>query len=139
MPWNKEDQSFDVFLAACPALEDLTIHYKEYQGNSYVVSSKTIKKLSVTFSFGFAYAISRIISFDTPNVVDFYYSDYICESPQCRWDSLAKATLDLYFFNDDKRYVQNGAEVTDLITGIRNVKTLHLTSSTVEVILVWCK
>ncbi|KAG7532952.1 Leucine-rich repeat 2 [Arabidopsis thaliana x Arabidopsis arenosa] len=137
--WFKEHQSFDVFLAACPALEDLTIHYKVYQGHSYVISSKTIKKLSVTFSFGFVYDFSRIISFDTPNVVDFYYSDYLCwESPQCRLDSLAKATLDLYFSNDDKRYVKNGADVTDLINGIRNVKTLHLTSSTVEVILVCC-
>ncbi|EFH38748.1 hypothetical protein ARALYDRAFT_920651 [Arabidopsis lyrata subsp. lyrata] len=123
----EEDQSFDVFLAACPALEDLTIHYKVYQGNSYVVSSPGSIYLR---------AISRIISLDTPNVVNFYYSDYILESPQCRWDSRTKATFDLYFCNDDKHYVQNGAEVTDLITGIRNVKTLHLTSSTVEVILV---
>ncbi|KAG7578693.1 Leucine-rich repeat 2 [Arabidopsis thaliana x Arabidopsis arenosa] len=132
--WFEEDQSFDVFLAACPALEDLTIHYKVYQGHSYVISSKTIKKLSVTFSFGFDFAFSRIISFDTPNVIHFYYSDYIWwESPQCRLDSFAKATLDLHFFNDDKRYVKNGADMTDLISRIRNVKNLHLTSSIVEV------
>ncbi|KAG7633262.1 FBD domain [Arabidopsis suecica] len=97
----------------------------------YVISNKTIKKLSVTcLNYRYYGTVPRNISFDTPNVVDFNYSDYLRrESPQCHLDSLAKATLDLHFFEDDKR-----ADVTDLISGLHNVKTLHLTSSTVEVI-----
>jgi len=96
----------------------------------YVISNKTIKKLSVTcLNYRYYGTVPRNISFDTPNVVDFNYSDYLRrESPQCHLDSLAKATLDLHFFEDDKR-----ADVTDLISGLHNVKTLHLTSSTVEV------
>ncbi|CAA0384417.1 unnamed protein product [Arabidopsis thaliana] len=102
----------------------------------YVISNKTIKKLSVTcLNCRYYGTVPRNISFDTPNVVDFNYSDYLRrESPQCHLDSLAKATLDLHFFEDDKR-----ADVTDLISGLHNVKTLHLTSSTVEVISVCCK
>ncbi|KAG7627312.1 FBD domain [Arabidopsis thaliana x Arabidopsis arenosa] len=102
----------------------------------YVISNKTIKKLSVTcLNYRYYGTVPRNISFDTPNVVDFNYSDYLRrESPQCHLDSLAKATLDLHFFEDDKR-----ADVTDLISGLHNVKTLHLTSSTVEVISVCCK
>ncbi|EFH51905.1 hypothetical protein ARALYDRAFT_905516 [Arabidopsis lyrata subsp. lyrata] len=129
--WFKGDlQLLNVFLAACPALEDLTIHYMCGSENPHVISSKTIKKLSFTYGYIYDYYgyFSRIISFDTPNVVDFYYSDYFgSESPQRHFDSIAKATLDLHFLKGDKI-----ADVTDLISGIRNVKTLHLNSSTVE-------
>ncbi|KAG7559610.1 F-box-like domain superfamily [Arabidopsis thaliana x Arabidopsis arenosa] len=136
--WLKGDlQLLNVFLAACPALEDLTIRYMCGSENPHVISSKTIKKLSFTYGYIYGYYgyFSRIISFDTPNVVDFYYSDYFgSESPQCHLDSIAKATLDLHFLKSDKI-----ADVTDLISGIRNVKTLHLNSSTVKVISICCK
>ncbi|XP_019099642.1 PREDICTED: putative F-box/LRR-repeat protein At3g44080 [Camelina sativa] len=59
------------------------------------------------------------------------------ESPYCHVDSLAKAKLDLQFI--DFHYEADDADLTTLISGIRNVKTLHLTSSAVEVILVCCK
>ncbi|XP_019102076.1 PREDICTED: putative F-box/LRR-repeat protein At3g42770 [Camelina sativa] len=126
--WFKDDQLSNLLLPACPVLEDLTIRYPHYTPN-YVISSKTIKKLSVSFSRRNGDSVSRIISFDTPNVVDFYYYDYLGnESPQCRFNSLAKATLDFRLLKDDKQ-----PNVRDLISGIRNVKTLHLTSYAVEV------
>ncbi|CAL9247826.1 unnamed protein product [Arabidopsis halleri] len=134
--WFKDDQFSNVFLAACHALEGLAIHHRYntyYSEPLYVIRSKTITRLSVTINC--RYYVDRFLtmSFDTPNVVDFYYSDYLRrESPQCHLDSLVKATLDLHFLRDD-------ADVTNLISGIRNVKTLHLTSSAVEVLSICCK
>ncbi|XP_010507164.1 PREDICTED: putative F-box protein At3g44060 [Camelina sativa] len=132
----KDDQLSNLLLPACPVLEDLTIRYPRFTPNySNVISSKTIKKLSVIFGHRNGDSVSRIISFDTPNVVDFFYSDYLGnESPQCRFNSLAKATLDFELLKADKQ-----PNVRDLISGIRNVKTLHLTSYAVEVISVSCK
>ncbi|XP_010414110.1 PREDICTED: putative F-box protein At3g44060 [Camelina sativa] len=133
----KDDQLSDVLLNACPVLEDLTIgYYKYHPGVSYVISSKSIKRLSVTYSCARKHkGFSRNIPFDTPNVVDFYYSDFLGRgSRNFHLGSLAKATLDLRFIKDDEQ-----ADMRDIICEIRNVKTLHLTSSTVEVILLCCK
>ncbi|XP_023639055.1 putative F-box/LRR-repeat protein At3g42770 [Capsella rubella] len=147
-----EDSEFsDVFLPACPALEDLTIQgYTSSRKFPFVISNKTIKKLSVSYSCDDDDDDDDSIKilFDTPNVVDFYYLGYLgakSPSPQCRMDSLAKAKLNLCFLEDYKGEVVNGAnmqsgtDVTDLISGIRNVKTFHLTSSAVKVILTCCK
>ncbi|EOA26162.1 hypothetical protein CARUB_v10019600mg, partial [Capsella rubella] len=142
--WFEGNQFFDVFLPACPALEDLTIQgYTSSRIFPYVISSKTIKKLSVSYScYRYGDDFSSKILFDTPNVVDFYYFSYLggkSPSPQCRMDSLAKAKLNLCFLRRNGADMQSGTDVTDLIGGIRNVKTLHLTSSSVEVISACCK
>ncbi|XP_010514754.1 PREDICTED: putative F-box protein At3g44060 [Camelina sativa] len=140
--WFHDGQLFNEFLAACPALEDLTIRYKEFQGHSYIISSKSIKKLSVTINCSYYADLSSTIILDTPNVFDLYYYGFPrCKAPHCNLNSLAKATLDLHFLKDHSqhRQMQNEADVKDLISEIRNVKTLHLNSSAVEVILVCCK
>ncbi|CAA0384306.1 unnamed protein product [Arabidopsis thaliana] len=129
-----EVPQFLIFLTACPALEDLTIYQKPHSvGMPYHISSKTIKRLSVTYTCGY-FVDYGLKLFNTPSVVDLYYSDYVRHKyPHMNLDSLAKATMDIHFLDD------NTADVTELLSGIRNVKTLHLTSSTVKVILLCCK
>jgi len=123
-----EVPQFLIFLTACPALEDLTIYQKPHSvGMPYHISSKTIKRLSVTYTCGY-FVDYGLKLFNTPSVVDLYYSDYVRHKyPHMNLDSLPKATLDIHFLDD------NAANVTELLSGIRNVKTLHLTSSTVKV------
>ncbi|CAL9247831.1 unnamed protein product, partial [Arabidopsis halleri] len=59
------NQLSDVFLAACPALEDFTIH--SYPRERDIISSKTIKRLSVTIKSYYNVFSSSIISvLDTP-------------------------------------------------------------------------
>ncbi|CAL9247803.1 unnamed protein product [Arabidopsis halleri] len=48
-------QLLNVFLAACPALEDLTILYMCGSVNPHVISSKTIKKFSFTYGYIYCY------------------------------------------------------------------------------------
>ncbi|AEE77860.1 putative protein [Arabidopsis thaliana] len=131
--WFEDNQLSDVFLAACPALEDLTIHH---MFRPFLISSKNLKKLSVTINFSYYVDRSTILTLDTPNVVDLYYSDFPRPiAPHCHLDSLAKVELDLHSLEDDSRQVQNDADVKNLISEIRNVKTLHLTYSAVELML----
>ncbi|CAL9247832.1 unnamed protein product [Arabidopsis halleri] len=106
----------------------------------YVISSKSIKKLTVTINHSYHVDRSSILTLDTPNVVDLYYSDFPRrKAPHCHLGSLAKVKLDLHSLEDDSRQVQNDADVKILISEIRNVKTLHLTCSAVEIISVCCK
>ncbi|XP_023639228.1 putative F-box/LRR-repeat protein At3g44080 isoform X2 [Capsella rubella] len=76
---------------------------------------------------------------DTPNVVDLYYSDFPRQETLhfCNIDSLAKVTLDLHLLKDPN--MKKDADMTNLVSGIRKVKTLHLTSSAVEFLLECCK
>ncbi|KAL9831127.1 putative leucine-rich repeat 2 [Arabidopsis thaliana] len=131
--WFWDESLVNVFFAACPVLEDLTIRYNNFRGSSYVISSKSIKKLSVINSSSCYDGHQSIITLDTPNVVDFYYSGFPQpKDPHCNLDSVAKATLDLHFLEDDNSQVQNDADVKNLIKEIHNVKTLHLTCLAVE-------
>ncbi|XP_023639227.1 putative F-box protein At3g44060 isoform X1 [Capsella rubella] len=138
--WFDGYQLLNEFLAACPALEDLTIRCERFDGHSYIISSKSIKKLSVTIKPSSHYDDScSIIKLDTPNVVDLYYSDFPRQETLhfCNIDSLAKVTLDLHLLKDPN--MKKDADMTNLVSGIRKVKTLHLTSSAVEFLLECCK
>ncbi|CAH8267262.1 unnamed protein product [Arabidopsis lyrata] len=130
--WFDFHQFANVFLPPCPLLEDLDIHIKSHsRGKPVIISSKTIKRLLFTYNHGYY----DIISLNTPNVVDLYYCSYARhESLHCNLGSLVKATLDLQILEHDE-----DADVTNLLSGISNVKTLHLTSSAVKVISVHCK
>ncbi|EOA26125.1 hypothetical protein CARUB_v10019551mg [Capsella rubella] len=122
--------------ASLPTLKILfldSIYFKRLD----FISSQTIKTLSVVYDGDVFRESSGVKSLDTPSVVDLYYSDCARpHSPHCNLDSLVKATLEFSFPNRDNRF---DMDVTDIINGIQNVKTLHLTSSAVEVLSACCK
>ncbi|KAL1189768.1 F-box/LRR-repeat protein [Cardamine amara subsp. amara] len=87
----------------------------------------------------------RYVSFDTPNLLYLNYSDFVaCNYPLVKLDSLVEARLDVGS-NTAQRHVRDSDEyevrwdATNLIMGIQNVQTLHLTSDTIEVIEDFCK
>ncbi|XP_033136024.1 F-box/LRR-repeat protein At3g59210 [Brassica rapa] len=89
------------------------------------------------------------VSFDTPNLVLLEYSDTIADKyPKVEFSSLVEARLDLRMtkdrlvkakFSDDDRSlpVEMVASATNFFMGICNVKVLHLSSDTLEV-LTYC-
>ncbi|CAL9247829.1 unnamed protein product [Arabidopsis halleri] len=102
----------------------------------------SLPALKVLLLYSICYYVDRSITLDTPSVVDLYYSGFpVGKAPHCNLDSLAKATLDLHFLEDKNLISQKShdADVKNIISVIRNVKTLHLTSSAVQVISACCK
>ncbi|XP_010431347.1 PREDICTED: putative F-box/LRR-repeat protein At3g44080 [Camelina sativa] len=74
-------------------------------------------------------------------VVDLYFSGYAGhKTSRYNLHSLGKATLDLQLPKNYK-YLGTvlGEDLMNLISGIRNLKTLHLTFSAVEAISLYCK
>ncbi|XP_010507159.1 PREDICTED: putative F-box/LRR-repeat protein At3g44080 [Camelina sativa] len=73
-------------------------------------------------------------------VVDLYFSGYAGHTTShYNLDSLGKATLDLHLPKHYKYLDTVGEDLMNLISGIRNLKTLHLTFSAVEAISLFCK
>ncbi|CAA0384505.1 unnamed protein product [Arabidopsis thaliana] len=136
--WFDRIKFSNVLLAGCPALEDLTIDQKSFPGLPNVVSSKTVKSLSIVYKYSADFDWFRTVALDTPNLVTLLYSTYARHRYRhCNLESLVNATLDLHFLeNCDEAFEPN---VTDLMIAVRNVQMLHLTSSATEVISQCCK
>ncbi|EFH53627.1 predicted protein [Arabidopsis lyrata subsp. lyrata] len=131
--WFERENFSNVLLAGCPALEDLTIDQKSFPGLPNVVSSKTIKRLSIVYIRANDADWFRTVALDTPKLLTLFYSTYARHRYRhCNLDSLVKATLDLHFSENeifDEAFEPN---VTDLMIAVRNVKMLHLTFSATE-------
>ncbi|ESQ44060.1 hypothetical protein EUTSA_v10006004mg [Eutrema salsugineum] len=124
-----------VLLAGCPVLEELSIRHKDFIVMPNNISSPTVKKLSVLYDAPDEVDGGSCISFDLPNLVYFEYSDCaLSEYTKVNLESLVEAKLDLCFEENAEK-----PDVTDVMMGIRNVKILHLSSSSVEVIHSYCR
>ncbi|XP_010512300.1 PREDICTED: F-box/LRR-repeat protein At3g60040-like [Camelina sativa] len=124
-----------VFLAGCPVLEELLVHHKDFTGMPETISSPTVKRLSVYYDSPIDVYDDTSMSFDLPNLVYLEYSDCaLAEYMQVNLDSLVEAKLDLYEAGNVKR-----RDVTNLVTGIRNVEILHLSPASVDVIYSYCR
>lgn len=81
----------------------------------------------------------RYVSFDTPNLIYLNYADFVALNyPLVKLDSLVEARLDVgpnqgQMRARDSDEFQAPWDATNLIMGIHNVQTLHLTSDTLEV------
>ncbi|XP_010514807.1 PREDICTED: putative F-box/LRR-repeat protein At3g44810 isoform X2 [Camelina sativa] len=138
--WFMGTELSDVLLAGCPALEDLTIHHKYFFGTPEIISSKSLKRLSIISKCAEDVHLFEFISFDAPNLVDLFYADYARHKYcRCNLDSLVKATLDLHFLEPEHCDEPFEPNVTVLMNGVRNVKMLQLTFSATEVLSECCK
>ncbi|XP_023638843.1 F-box/LRR-repeat protein At3g60040 isoform X1 [Capsella rubella] len=124
-----------VLLAGCPLLEELSVHHINFFATPHTISSTTVKKLSVHYDSPDDVDSLCHMSFDLPKLVYLEYSHCaLGEYPQVNLPSLVEAKLDLWL----ERRV-NRLDVTDLIIGIRNVQTLHLSPGSADVIYLHCK
>ncbi|XP_023639176.1 F-box/LRR-repeat protein At3g59210 [Capsella rubella] len=135
-----------------PTLKRLTIDGEQYLHHILRVSrreqiapEKFKPKEPYAIPPDYGSANPRDVSFDTPNLIYLNYSDIVaCNYPLVKLDSLVEARLDVGS-NTSQMHARDSDEfqvrwdATNLIMGIQNVKILHLTSATIEVIEDFCK
>ncbi|XP_024012879.1 F-box/LRR-repeat protein At3g60040 isoform X2 [Eutrema salsugineum] len=119
-----------VFLPGCPVLEELFVRHEEEVGIPLCICSATIKKLSVYYDLESEIDFMGGMSFNAPSLVSLNYRDYaLSEYPQVNLKSLVEARLDIHYSKVIKK-----PNLTGLIRGMSNVKTLHLSPASVDVI-----
>ncbi|KAG7634969.1 FBD domain [Arabidopsis suecica] len=140
---------FAKLLSGCPVLEELSLLNLAWdRWDSCSVSSKILKRL--TLCCAHSSRNPKSVSFDTPNVVYFEYSDNIANKyPKVNFDSLVEASIGIRMTKVQKanaRYVSDVDEetemvgnATDLLMGICNVKTLYLSYDTLETLNLCCQ
>lgn len=92
----------------------------------------------------FGIASPRYVSFDTPNLLYLNYSEFVARNyPLVKLDSLVEARLDVGSIRSHLQVQERGSDefegwdATNLIMGIQNVQTLHITSDTIEVFFIY--
>ncbi|KAG7575785.1 F-box domain [Arabidopsis thaliana x Arabidopsis arenosa] len=143
------DDNFQELLPCFPVLEELQMSHMQWMDSDETVSSSTLTTLHIT---GIRSENPKSISFDTPNLLSFVYTDFVAEDyPLVNMKNLSLARLAL-IANDDqiKRVrgpnndllehdaVRHFGNVVKLMNGIQNVQELHLCPDTLEVLSLCC-
>lgn len=121
------------FIHGCPVLEELFISvWKGY------LSSPNVKRLTITSDFDDDFHL-RGLNLKTPTLVYLDFSSYVASHYNVDFGSLAEVRLDIRLYEsniyDDDGPMLNEiyGNVTSLIEGINNVKSVHLSPYSLEV------
>ncbi|KAL0740696.1 hypothetical protein Bca4012_082209 [Brassica carinata] len=135
----------------CPVLEELLIQYVPQSDygwtvfrRSVAVLNPSVKRLTVYIPFRCFLDVAHGKVFRTPGLVYLDYSSFVAGLYHVDMSSLVEARLDLLkepLLDDvDEDYGDRILpDVTNLVAGISNVKTLHLSSESLEVFHLYCK
>lgn len=147
---------YDDLVLGCPVLEELFLHYPDdnnppaWTGD---VSSSSIERLTIIHHYPDYREAYEFVSFATPSLLYLDYSGYVADQYDVDFDSLVEARLDIRPWeaftdehddrsdndDDDDSDCEYDADsfsswdVTGLVTRISNIKTLHLSSDSLEV------
>ncbi|XP_010413723.1 PREDICTED: F-box/LRR-repeat protein At3g59250-like [Camelina sativa] len=134
---------FHKLTSGCHVLEELLLIrvYSDLWNRS--LSSNSLKRLTLHHC-GEEYDHNPdTVSFDTPNLVYFDYSDHIARKyPKVDFGSLVEATIDLAMTSHQYAHANYGnlvGNASDFLKGICNVQILYLSASTLEVLTFCCK
>ncbi|CAH2058989.1 unnamed protein product [Thlaspi arvense] len=132
-------QVYTVMLRDCPVLEELSLNYwdsRYREKEEFPISHQTLRRLTVIYKNILGYTL--IMRCNTPSLVYFDYSGGIapsCDSTCNFLNSLLEAKLDIQHY---RRYNIVHRDPSTVIKWICNVKTLSLSSATVEVMDAAC-
>ncbi|XP_020885088.1 F-box/LRR-repeat protein At2g29930-like [Arabidopsis lyrata subsp. lyrata] len=142
----KNAEMYQDFISGCPVLEELFLHYdndtRRLAWNG-LVSSPSIKRLNIYHNL----PELRFGCLQTPSLVYLDYSNYVLKKYAVDLGSLEEARLNIRSWervideNEGESYEEEDeifGDVTDLVKGISNVKTLHLYSDSLEVFHLCC-
>ncbi|XP_010436759.1 PREDICTED: F-box protein At3g59000-like [Camelina sativa] len=132
---------FQMILRGCPVVEKLELVYVEWVPWDETVSSESLKSLKIKYQSWF-----RSFSFDTPNLVSLDYSEYVAgDYLVVNLDNLVVAKINLLVTKDqikrarvpDNDFLEDGVvlrfcNAKKLMSGLRNVKKLFLSPTTLE-------
>ncbi|XP_024005810.1 F-box protein At4g27050 isoform X2 [Eutrema salsugineum] len=124
------------FVRGCPALEELFIYvWMGYLSTPYV------KRLTITSDFADHYEYSGL-TLKTKSLLYLDYSSYVATYDVVALDSLVEARLDLrlYGLDADGRPVfkEIRGDISTLINGMKNIKSLHLSAHSLQVFHFCC-
>ncbi|KAL1221926.1 putative F-box/LRR-repeat protein [Cardamine amara subsp. amara] len=144
--------TFNKLLCGCYALEELVLinliwdEPSEPEPCCVTVSLPTLKRLNFCRFDRFDEGNKNVsMSFNNPNLVNIEYFDSIADSYlQVSFDSLVEVRLGLrlttdqdfnqWFENEHYLFPKEKSNVTNLLTGLRHVKTLYLSDESLQVL-----
>ncbi|ANM61631.1 F-box/RNI-like superfamily protein [Arabidopsis thaliana] len=156
-----DSDMYELFISGCPLLEEFLLRNDEIEIPpvwNALVSSPSIKRLTIVHHFPNYREAHDGCWFRTPNLVYLDYSSYVPDWYEVDLGSLVEARLDLRSWErlrdekaggygdcdsvyDDEEYPDDPilGDVTNLVTGLSNIKTLHLSPDSLEVFYFCCK
>ncbi|KFK30732.1 hypothetical protein AALP_AA6G020000 [Arabis alpina] len=142
------DSKIEMLLPCFPVIEEFIMANMEWKDSGGIVSSATLGKLFIS-AFGMeSFENPKNVSFDTPNLRSFTYSDLVAENyPLVNMEKLCDAVIGFIVTpkqikqirkpNDDA--VLRFGNVLKLMNGIKNVTMLRLNANTLELLSLCCE